>query len=168
MLANHQPRAVRSMSTSTRRQSVRRTPPPTLGRCPGEDAGLGRASEDFVALLEPSLQTSDSFGLAPRTCLPAMSRRPQILAEGDQTVAIPGRVTVFEVAPVAWVRLRNLTGVFDRAPILLGASSHFPHVCNQPVGVATEGAVHFFDRVQVGKLVSIDREVSTTGTRGMP
>ena len=54
------------------------------------------------------------------------------------------------------------TRMLDRAPILLGASGHFPHVRDQPVGVAAEGAIHLFDPVQVGKLVPIDREIPTT------
>lgn len=57
------------------------------------------------------------------------------------------------------MRRRNRAGVFDRAPILLGACGHFAHICEQPVGVAAEGAVHFLDPVQVRQLMSIDREV---------
>jgi hypothetical protein len=72
---------------------------------------------------------------APRTYLPFGSRRPQALAKRDQAVAIPGRVTVVEKEVVSLMRRRDGASMLDRAPILLGASGHFPHVRDQPVGV---------------------------------
>jgi hypothetical protein len=83
----------------------------------------------------------------------------QRVTQGQQVASIAPGVAVVEEQVVAAMRDLNCASVFDRAPVLLGAGGHFPHVRDQPVGVAAEGAVNLFDPVQVRQLVPVDREV---------
>jgi hypothetical protein len=91
-----------------------------------------------------------------------MGRSPQRAALSRQILSISLRVTVVEKDVVSLMRRWDGASVFDRAPILLGASGDFTHVRDQPVGVAAERAVHLFDCVQIRELVAIDREIPTT------
>ena len=97
-----------------------------------------------------------------------MDRLPQRAALSGQILSISLRVTVVEEDVVSLMRRRDGASVLDRAPILLGASRHFPHVCDQSVGVAAEGAVTFSIPFKYASLCRSTVKYRRRGTRGMP
>ena len=60
---------------------------------------------------------------------------PERAALSGQMLSISLRVTVVGEGVVSLMRRRDGATVLDRAQILLGASRHFPNLCDQSIGV---------------------------------
>ena len=72
---------------------------------------------------------------------PCLQRMPQ----RRQLFSIAVRVAVIKKHVIALMRSWDDPSVFDRAPVLLGAGGHLPHVPDHAIGVAAKCAVDLFD-----------------------
>src|SRR5678816_2305808 len=74
-------------------------------------------------------------------------------------MAISSCIAVVHKQVITLVGRHDRPRMFDRTPILLRTGRHFANVADQPIGIAAEGAVGFFNAVQIRKQVPIDDEV---------
>src|ERR1700722_396016 len=85
----------------------------------------------------------------------------EIVAHLIDSLAIGSGVAIRKEMGVAIMGRLNSARVLDGAPVLLGSTRDFHHVCQQPVRIGAVQAIEAFNCVQIPQSVPVNRQIIT-------
>src|SRR5690348_17183117 len=88
-----------------------------------------------------------------------LANSAQLLAQRFELIVVCVSVAIFEIVAVSLVGTARASGMFDRAPVLLGAAGNFHDVGVQAVCIGAVRAVDSFKQVEITEFGPVEHKV---------